>query len=258
MKIVRMLLKLTKFPIILLSTLSAATGYILTGAVLDLKFPLFLISLMTLAAGSAALNQVQDREFDAKMERTNNRPIPGGDISANSAFLISSILLISGSLSLLFSFNTTTFFLGILTVLLYNGIYTYLKRVTPYAVLPGALIGALPPAIGWTASGGDYTSITLIGLMFFFYLWQVPHFWLLLGIRSDEYSEAGYPVITKMFSMETFSRIIFIWISAVLCTGIFLPMFGIFSHRYSMVFILFTTLYVLVKSFSLIKPKEGG
>ncbi len=258
MKIILMLLKLTKFPIIILSTLSAATGYILTGAVIDLKFPLFLISLMTLAAGSAALNQVQDKEFDAKMERTNNRPIPAGDISATFAILISTIFITAGSLSLLFNFNTTAFFIGVLTVFLYNGVYTYLKRVTPYAVLFGALTGALPPAIGWSASGGEIISVTLIGLMFFFYLWQIPHFWLLLGIRSDEYSEAGYPVITKIFSMETFSRIIFVWIAAVLCTGIFLPLFGIFSHSISMAIVLSATLYVLVRSLSLIRTQEGG
>jgi len=258
MKKILMLLKLVKFPIILLSTLSAATGYILTGAVINLEFPLFLISLLMLAAGSAALNQVQDRTYDAKMERTYNRPIPAGDISNISAMLISAGFLLAGSLSLLFNFNTSTFFIGVLTVILYNGVYTYLKRITPYAVLPGALIGALPPAIGWSASGGEMISVTLAGLMFFFYLWQIPHFWLLLGIRSDEYTEAGYPVITKLFSMEIFSRIIFIWIAAVLCTGIFLPLFGIFSHNISMAFVLSATLYILVRSLSLIRPTSGG
>jgi len=258
MKTILMLLKLTKFPVIFLSTLSAATGYILTGAVIDLRFFLFLISLMTLAAGSAVLNQVQDRTFDAKMERTNNRPIPAGDISGTSAILISAIFITAGSLSLLFNFNTTSFFIGVLTVLLYNGVYTYLKRITPYAVLPGALIGALPPAIGWNASGGEIISVTLIGLMFFFYLWQIPHFWLLLGIRSDEYSEAGYPVITNIFCMRTFSRIIFVWIAAVLCTGIFLHLFGIFSHSISMAIVVSATLYVLVRSLSLLRAHEGG
>ena len=155
-------------------------------------------------------------------------------------------------------FNTFTFLLGVLTITLYNGVYTYLKRISPYAVLPGALIGSLPPAMGWVAAGGNIFSEPLAGLMFFFYLWQIPHFWLLLGIRSREYSGAGYPVITKFFSLSAFSRIIFTWIAAVLCTGIFLPVFGIFSHTFSMAVILGATLVVLGGSVLLIRAKEEG
>jgi len=249
-----MLLRLFKFPVILLSTLSAATGYIMTGISLDIRFPIFLLSLMSIAAGSAALNQVQDREFDAKMERTHKRPIPAGRITSRAAGITAIFLLSAGSASMLYNFGLQPFLAGILTISLYNGVYTYLKRISPYAVFPGALIGALPPAIGWSAAGGDIRSITLAGLMFFFYLWQIPHFWLLLGIRSEEYSKAGFPVITRHFSINTFSRIIFIWIAAVLCTGIFLPLFGIFSHNVSMGAVCVITVFVLVRSLSLIKP----
>jgi len=252
------LARLIKLPIVFLSTLSAATGYIITGAAMDSRLPLFLTALMFLAAGSAALNQVQDREFDSKMERTRRRPLPAGEISLSSALILSCLLLAMGVVLLYLFFNSLTLLLGGTTVLLYNGVYTYLKRISPYAVIPGALIGALPPAMGWTAAGGSLFSAPLAGLMFFFYLWQIPHFWLLLGIRSHEYSGAGYPVITQFFSLTGFSRIIFTWIAAVLCTGLFLPLFGIFTHILSMALIFGSTLVVLGGSVLLIRAKDEG
>jgi protoheme IX farnesyltransferase len=249
---VRIFFRLIKFPIVLLSTLSASAGFFLVRPVLSMDLLFFNISLLALAAGSAALNQVQDRTYDAVMERTRNRPLPSGDLSLRPAVTLSLILITAGSVSLFFYFGPEPFIIGIITVGLYNGVYTYLKRRSPYAVFPGAVIGALPPAIGWSAAGGNFLSVQLLGIMFFFYLWQVPHFWLLLGIHSEEYSRAGYPVITSKFSHNTFSRIVFIWISIALSAGVLVVFSALHPHTVSIVVITLAALFVLFRSLPLL------
>lgn len=235
MELLKQMLVLIKFRIALLSTLSAVTGYIVAAGGLSPRLLLFTVSLFLLAAGSAGLNQYQERRLDGKMERTQDRPLPSGRLTPWVALAISLPMMGTGVTLLWIFFGKLPALLGLATAAAYNGVYTYLKRVTAFAAVPGAVVGALPPAIGWTAAGGDPASSTLMGLVAFFYIWQIPHFWLLLGIHSGDYHKAGFPSLTDIFNTRQLSRITFIWVLAAACAGLLFPLFGMFQHTVSLV-----------------------
>lgn len=244
---------LIKFRIALLSTLSAVTGFIIASGGFPLALLLFTPGLFALAAGAAAMNQFQERAADARMERTKRRPLPAGQFNSTQGLLMAAGLMSAGLLVLLLGFGAVPALLGAVTAILYNGVYTYLKRITAFAAIPGALIGALPPAIGWFAGGGASGSPILIGLVLFFYIWQVPHFWLLLGIHGEEYSSAGFPVLTDIFSTSQLARITYTWVTATACAGMLFPLFGMFNTAVSPVLLSILALWVAIRSFTLVR-----
>jgi len=253
MTLITRLASLVKFRIALLSTLSAVTGFIVASGGFPTKLLLFIPGLFALAAGAAALNQYQERTADALMERTRNRPLPTGELKPLPGLLVA-IGLILGGLSVLFlGFGAMPALLGTVTVVIYNGVYTYLKRKTAFAAIPGALTGALPPAIGWLAGNGGWNSPILIGLAVFFYIWQVPHFWLLLGIHGEEYRDAGFPVLTDIFSKTQLARITFTWVTATVCAGMLFPLFGMFRTTVPPLLLAVLALWVAVRSISLVR-----
>ena len=178
-------LELTKLRISGASTFTAAAGYVayLRGANVGLVTTL--LGILLLAMGSSALNEVQEHKYDALMPRTASRPIPKGDLSPTLATVIAVVMAVCGFLVLLFAHNLTSALLGALALAWYNGFYTPLKRISPFAVVPGSLIGALPPAIGWTAAGGSISDPTVLALAFAVFICQVPHFWLLVGLHAE-------------------------------------------------------------------------
>ncbi|MCP5107073.1 MAG: protoheme IX farnesyltransferase [bacterium] len=252
MKRLKEITALIKIRVTLLSTLSAVTGFIVAGGGFSPVSAMFAAALFVTASGSAALNQYQERKPDALMERTMQRPLPSGRLAPGVGLTVSLFLIFSGLLLLFAVFGTIPALLGFLTVVSYNGIYTYLKRVTAFAVIPGALVGALPPAIGWTAAGGAIASPTLAALVFFFYIWQIPHFWLLLEIHSRDYSRAGFPSLKDIFTSAQLSRITFTWVAATACAGLLFPLFGMFQHPASLVVLAGTTFWLGIRSLPLV------
>ena len=224
---VSIFLELTKLRISGASTFTAAAGYVafLRGANAGLITTL--IGILLLALGRSALNEVQEHRLDALMPRTANRPIPRGDLSPARAALIAIVLAVSGFLVLLLAHNLTSALLGALALAWYNGFYTPLKRVSAFAVVPGSLIGALPPAIGWTAAGGNVSDPTVLALAFVFFIWQVPHFWLLVGLHAEGYEEAGYPTLVGLFGRSRLSRLTFTWTCGTAAACGLLPMFRV-------------------------------
>ncbi len=224
---VSIFLELTKLRISGASTFTAAAGYVafLRGANAGLITTL--IGILLLAMGSSALNEVQEHRLDALMPRTANRPIPRGDLSPARAALIAIVLAVSGFLVLLLAHNLTSALLGALALAWYNGFYTPLKRVSAFAVVPGSLIGALPPAIGWTAAGGNVSDPTVLALAFVFFIWQVPHFWLLVGLHAEGYEEAGYPTLVGLFGRPRLSRLTFTWTCGTAAACGLLPLFRV-------------------------------
>jgi len=175
--------------------------------------------------GASALNQYQDRDIDARMERTRLRPIPAGALSTAAVCAIA-VLLVGAGFSLLWQLhNLTAALLGLFAVVWYNGIYTYLKRIWAFAVVPGALIGALPPVIGWAARGGKPMDPQVLALAFFFFIWQVPHFWLLLFKFGEDYEKAGLPSLTRVFSARQLASLTFIWLLATSASSLLLPIY---------------------------------
>ena len=221
------LLELSKVRITFAVSLTTITGYVLASGQFDSGLILPTIGIFILACGSSALNHFQEKDKDAQMDRTRNRPIPSGRISANGALAFALILTILGSAIIYYGSGFLAMQLGILALIWYNAIYTPLKKKTAFAVVPGSVIGAIPPMVGWVAGGGSLADPRAMIIAFFFFIWQVPHFWLLLLKFGKEYEKAGFPSITSFYSNKQIKNTTFIWTMATAVTALMLPVFGI-------------------------------
>ncbi|MDF1564056.1 MAG: UbiA family prenyltransferase [Deltaproteobacteria bacterium] len=218
-----LLAELTKVRITIMVTLTTVTGFLLGPAAAWGESLLWaLLGTFVLSAGASALNHVQDARVDARMKRTAQRPIPGGRISRAGALYLA-VLLSLGGLALLASIpqhGNLAALLGVAALLCYNAVYTPLKRVTAFAVIPGAVIGALPPLIGFVAAGGSLLD-PYIGLVaVFFFLWQVPHFWLLLLMFGEQYTDAGLPSLSTKLGRERLARLTALWSLSTAVAGV--------------------------------------
>lgn len=192
----RDLLQLTKPRITGLVLITAAAGYLAgSGAGVDGPGLLFtLAGVALLAGGTNALNQLLERDADARMPRTRGRPLPAGRVSPGAAAAFSTLLVVAGTTLLLLGVNLLTAFLGLVTVATYVFVYTPLKRYSSVALLVGAVPGALPVLGGWTGARGAVGAggWALFAILF---LWQMPHF-LALGWRyREQYRRAGFVVV---------------------------------------------------------------
>jgi protoheme IX farnesyltransferase len=188
---------LTKPELTFLSMVTALTGYYL-GADGSLQAPLVLHTLFGTAfvgGGAGALNQYIEREYDGRMKRTENRPIPSGRVHPYEALVFGMILSLLGIGELTFYTNPLTGFLASVTLVSYLFLYTPLKRITPLSTVVGAFPGALPPVMGWTAARNEVTpeAIVLFAVLF---VWQIPHFLSLAWMYRKDYSRAGYKLLT--------------------------------------------------------------
>jgi heme o synthase len=147
------------------------------------------------AAGAAVLNQVAERDTDALMRRTRGRALPDGRVGPGDARLFGIVLAVSGLALLAAERRFLATGLALATLVIYLAVYTPLKRRTSLATLVGAVPGALPPLIGWTASHG---SLTLGGAALFaiVFLWQIPHFMAIAWLYRDDYGTAGFPMLS--------------------------------------------------------------
>jgi protoheme IX farnesyltransferase len=227
MRLAGMVLELAKVRIAVLATASAVTGYLLAARGVTAALVPLVAGVFLLAGGAGALNQVQEVDIDARMRRTERRPIPSGRMSRRVGLLVALALLGAGFA--LLSGNAAAVALGACTVIWYNGIYTPLKRISAFAAIPGGVVGALPPVIGWVMGGGAVTDPRIVAVAFFFFVWQVPHFWLLLLRIGEDYTRAGLPTLTALFSRRQLSRIIFVWMLATAVACMSMPMFGVSS-----------------------------
>jgi protoheme IX farnesyltransferase len=228
MKWMNIFLELTKVKISLFATLSTSAGFILAQRGVSREMILPILGIFLLASGSCALNQYQERQNDQWMERTQGRPIPSKKLSPSTALIISIGLLLLGSILLFFGAHRSALGLGLFAVLWYNGVYTFLKRKSAFAAIPGAVIGAIPPMIGWICGKGSLSfDPQILAISFFFFIWQVPHFWLLLLNFERDYERAGFPSLTRIFNSAQLSRITFIWIFATAAACMMIPLFGI-------------------------------
>lgn len=223
---IKILSELTKIRITVFVTVTMLFGYISAAGSLDASAIIPTLGILLLACGSAVINHYQERKTDALMNRTKNRPLPSGRITPVNALKIAFILLIAGSMMLYISAGLLALGLGLLNLLWYNGIYTPLKKINPLAIIPGSLVGAIPPAVGWVAAGGSISDPRILIISSFFFIWQIPHFWLLLLVLDRDYEQAGFPTLTRIFSSGQLARITFIWIAATVVTCLMIPLFG--------------------------------
>jgi protoheme IX farnesyltransferase len=253
----KLLLELNKIKIISAVTLTTLLGYVMAVGTIDSGAILPVLGILILAGGSAALNQYQEKDLDAKMERTKNRPLPSGKIALKLAKTIIVLEVVAGSL-LLLSSGILTMQLGLLALLWYNGIYTPLKRKSAYAVIPGAFIGAIPPAVGWVAGGGSLSDPQIIIVAFFMFMWQIPHFWLLTLMHGKDYEKAGFPSLSVKYSEYQLKRITFLWTLATAIACFFIPVFGIVDSAVQKILIGLTTLGLITLFLRLFSKSEGG
>lgn len=221
----KILSELTKFRITALVSFTTGLGYILAAG--EIGFTLFYViaGIFLLASASSALNHWQEKSTDALMDRTKYRPIPSGRLEPNAALWIALGLLVCGSVLLLDATNFETFAVGIFTFFWYNFVYTPLKRKTAFAIVPGALVGALPPVAGWVAAGGGLFDAGILAVAAYFFIWQIPHFWLLLMLYGSDYEKGGFPTLNRIFSEEQLKRITFTWLVGNVITAMIIPMF---------------------------------
>ncbi|MCE1229744.1 MAG: protoheme IX farnesyltransferase [Firmicutes bacterium] len=249
-----LLLELTKFRISVASTFTAAMGYIAFRQGVDLPLLSTLVGTLSLAMASSALNEIQERHLDARMERTRHRPLPSGAVKPLTALAVVGALTLLG-LGLLWRLHgLVPAALGLLAMGWYNGLYTPLKRVSAFAVVPGSLIGALPPAIGWTAAGGALGDPALLALCFVFFVWQVPHFWLLALLHAESYAQADFPTLTKFFTPEQILRLTFTWTCGTLAAGALLPLFHATRGLGAVLILAAASLWLLLRFTRLLRP----
>lgn len=190
-------MELIKFRLSALVTFSAVFGFILGDSAVSFSWPAFVgltLGGFLISGASGAANEIMERDLDKLMKRTENRPLPLKVISLSEAYLFTSLVAFIG-IGLLWVFtNPLTTLLGVLSMILYVFAYTPLKRVGPIAVFVGAIPGAMPPLLGWTAATGSisYEALIIFGIQF---IWQFPHFWAIAWVSDEDYKRAGFKLL---------------------------------------------------------------
>ena len=182
---------LTKARLALSVVFSSVAGYFLAVDVVDISdLILLVVGGYCIVGASNSFNQIIEKDKDALMDRTKNRPLPAKEITTQNAFWISVFLTLIG-IFCLYLINYKTAFFAAISVFLYICVYTPLKPITPLSVLVGAIPGATPFMLGWVAATGSFgiEPGTLFMIQFF---WQFPHFWALGWMLDDDYKKAGF------------------------------------------------------------------
>lgn len=223
------LLPLFRPNLALMNGIAAAGGYLLFPWASDsAASPLWRVTagVTLLAAAGSAANQVMERDLDRLMARTRTRPLPQGHLTPKAALALAGVCLAPG-LCLLSAGGVLPVLLGGAALACYLGVYTPLKRRTPFALALGGICGALAPVIGWCSAGGkatDYRVMLLAGLL---YLWQIPHFWLFQHQHRDDYRRAGLPLVSLRGKGTGPIALCRLWIVALLAGALLLPAFGL-------------------------------
>jgi len=216
------------------------------------------MGLFFIVGGASALNHSQEYKQDALMGRTQNRPLPSGKLSLVEALIWAFIFLIFGAVFLYRGSNLSSLSLALFSVFWYNLIYTPLKKYTAFAVIPGALCGAFPPLIGWLAAGGDIFNTSILVVCSFFFIAQIPHFWLLLIIHSTEYKKGGFKVLIDIFSENQLKRLTLVWMLATVMFSLMLPAFNVIYSQLLILILLLISLWIIIDSFFFLHRNQKG
>ena len=252
---IKIILELGKVRISLPIALSASTGYALQTGTFGSETLILMLGVFLMSCSSGAINHIQEYKTDALMPRTQKRPIPSGKISVSKAVIVALALFTAGAAILLVAFHPIVFLTSFLTLLSYNAIYTPLKKVTAFAVVPGSLVGALPPFIGWFAGGGELFNERIFWVALFFFIGQIPHFWLLLLMFGKEYAMAGFPSLNAVLNENQIKRLSYTWILATIATA-FIVALTVLHGSVALIFLLLYIFYLLYSLTSGIMVKK--
>ena len=197
MNVLKNYLELTKPKVVLMMLITAIIGMLLASKSLPSLY-LVIISIIGIglcASSAATINQIIDRNIDANMARTSNRPLPQGEITTFNASLFAFALMIVGTAILVSQVNTLTAVLTVASLIGYAFIYTvFLKRATPQNIVIGGLAGAAPPLLGWTSVTNSIDPNALL-LVLIIFVWTPPHFWALAIYRKEDYARESIPML---------------------------------------------------------------
>ena len=243
----------TKFVLSFAVSLSALFAYVMAKGEIGTDMFIATFAVLLVAMGVSTLNQVQEYKEDALMERTKHRPIASGKMSPITGVIIAAILVI---LSLVLIYDLLGMIgvdLFLFAFIWYNLVYTPLKKKSALAVVPGAILGVIPPAIGWLTAGHSLLEQEFYGLGLFYFIWQIPHYWLLVMLHYGGYKDAGYPTVMRLFGQGSLQRLTFVWLIMTMVTGIF--MVSIFNpvSIYIYIALAITGIFAFVSSLQLLK-----
>ena len=214
--------------------------------------PLILVCILFIAGlcitGSAnTINQVLEKDTDALMARTANRPVASGRMSVKEGYLFALILGVLGISMMAYFFNVNSALVGLVSLMIYGFIYTPLKKVNSIAVLVGAIPGALPCLIGWVAATDNFNieGWVLFGIQF---LWQFPHFWAIAWLAHEDYAKAGFKLLPSHKGPTKFTALQSVTYSALMIPVGVLPYFYNLSGVISMWIVLFCNLWMVAAS----------
>jgi heme o synthase len=248
--------QLIKFKLSLAVTFSAATGFFISRQEPGIRLLFVSLGVFLLASGAAVLNQITEINYDRLMKRTMGRPLPLELVTVRTAWVITALLFFSGLIFLSFT-QITAVLLGVLAVVLYNLVYTKLKSVTSLAIVPGALVGAIPPLMGFEATPGTVLSPEIILFSSFIFLWQLPHFWLILIRNTDDYKAAGFVTISEFFRQKQIRILVLVWVvisSALLV--VLTSYYNVFPFELSRLVIPLNLVFILLFCYFLFRKNE--
>lgn len=209
-------LLVAKVPLCLLVAFSSFFGFALSAHSLGLSAWVVFISVFLLACGAASLNSYQEHRWDRLMKRTRRRPVATGIVSPEHARRQGQVLAGLGLFLLyLGTSDPVPVLAGGLALCLYNLIYTPLKYKSLWAIIPGAVCGALPPYIGWLAGGGIFISPVIFGAILLLALWQIPHFWLVMLHNKNDYRSSPLPSFANQLPEKRLRFISIVWLGAL-------------------------------------------
>lgn len=214
--LVKYRLMVGKLPLCLLVAFSSLFGFALSAQRLGWQGWLVFASVLLLAGGGASLNSYQEYRWDRMMKRTSRRPVAAGLIAPETARRQGQVLAGSG-LFLLFlgTSQIVPVVAGVIALILYNLVYTPLKYRSTWAIVPGAVCGAIPPYIGWLAGGGQLFSPVILGVVLLLILWQIPHFWLVMLSNKDDYRMSPLPHLSNLIPESKLQIMAILWIGAL-------------------------------------------
>jgi len=226
--------------------ISVAAGFLLGG---NGEFQIWtlanaLLGIALVATGSSAVNQYYERDTDARMDRTLSRPIPSGRLAAGEVLAMGIVSGIVGCVYLVLLVNLLTASLAAATYLAYTLIYTPLKRISTINTAVGAVPGALPPVLGWTAAGGslDFNAFMMFSILF---LWQFPHFMAIAWLYRDDYRRAGLKMIPAVEHRKQVTGFVAVGYALALLPVSLLPgQMGLAGDIYFVVALFFGVIYL--------------
>ena len=252
------ILTLIKYRLSLSVVFSSVASYLIAFEVFSLlTFTLLILGGFFVVGASNGFNQIIERNRDALMTRTLNRPLPTGGLNVNQAILVCLILSFLG-LFMLYTINFRTAFFGFVSMIIYLAIYTPLKPITPLSVFFGAIPGAIPFMLGWVAVTNKFSIETGILFMIQFF-WQFPHFWSIGWVSHDDYIKAGFKMLPSgKRDNSTAFQIVFYTIWMILVST--LPYFSFTGDftigLYSLLLILASGCFMLFQAIRLMKYKD--